>query len=199
MVWPPRGSRRGRAAIEAWLDAARATGRLVPKPSNRAVLSDVSPHTAPSDPRPHRCSKEDDMGTQPVHRPWVQHTIGCISDALRGGRRAQSFAELLRAQQGQELDDVLNAWWGRQRSTPIRTATASMQPQWTAPSPPRPGDDDLRDLPRHDPASCRDQSVTHGADSNAHRPAPTPRSAVCPRPWAYLASISTTVHTDQTA
>jgi hypothetical protein len=26
---------------------------------------------------------------------------------------AQFFAELLRAQQGQELDDVINAWWGR--------------------------------------------------------------------------------------
>ena len=45
--------------------------------------------------------------------PRVQHTIGGISDALRGSRRAQFFAELLRAPQGQELDDVLNAWWGR--------------------------------------------------------------------------------------
>lgn len=58
------------------------------------------------------------MSTQPAHRhapdtPRVQRTIGGISDALRGGRRAQFFAELLRAQQGQELDDVLNAWWGR--------------------------------------------------------------------------------------
>ncbi|MBV9142036.1 MAG: type II toxin-antitoxin system HicB family antitoxin [Pseudonocardiales bacterium] len=26
-------------AIEAWLDAARATGRLVPKPSSRAALA----------------------------------------------------------------------------------------------------------------------------------------------------------------
>jgi hypothetical protein len=58
------------------------------------------------------------MRTQPVHqhepdRPRVERTIGSISDALRGNRRAQFFAELLRAQQGQELDDVLNAWWGR--------------------------------------------------------------------------------------
>ncbi|MDQ3987681.1 MAG: hypothetical protein M3291_00495 [Actinomycetota bacterium] len=58
------------------------------------------------------------MSTQPLHqqessRPRVGHTIGSISDALRGSRRAQFFAELLRAQQGQELDDVLNAWWGR--------------------------------------------------------------------------------------
>ena len=58
------------------------------------------------------------MSTQPVHRserdrPRVERTIGNISDALRGSRRAQFFAELLRAQQGQELDDVLNAWWGR--------------------------------------------------------------------------------------
>ncbi|MGH3852698.1 MAG: hypothetical protein ACRDR6_04205 [Pseudonocardiaceae bacterium] len=58
------------------------------------------------------------MSTQPAHRheldtPRVQRTIGGISDALRGSRRAQFFAELLRAQQGQQLDDVLNAWWGR--------------------------------------------------------------------------------------
>jgi hypothetical protein len=62
--------------------------------------------------------KEGGMSTQPVHRhepdtPRVQHTIGGISDALRGSRRVQFFAELLRAQQGQELDDVINAWWGR--------------------------------------------------------------------------------------
>lgn len=61
---------------------------------------------------------QDSMSTQPVHRhepdkPRVQHTIGDISDALHGSRRAQFFAELLQAQQGQELDDVLNAWWGR--------------------------------------------------------------------------------------
>ncbi len=37
--------------------------------------------------------------------PRVQHTIGGISDALRGSRRAQFFTELLRPQQGQELDD----------------------------------------------------------------------------------------------
>jgi hypothetical protein len=58
------------------------------------------------------------MSTQPVHRheldmPRVEHTIGGISDVLRGSRRAQFFAELLRAPQGQELADVLNAWWGR--------------------------------------------------------------------------------------
>ena len=58
------------------------------------------------------------MSTQPVHPhepdgPRVQHTIGGISEALHGSRRAQFFAELLRAEQGQELDEVLNAWWGR--------------------------------------------------------------------------------------
>ena len=58
------------------------------------------------------------MSTQLVHRhepgqARVQHSIGSISDALQGSRRAQFFAELLRAQQGQELDDVINAWWGR--------------------------------------------------------------------------------------
>ena len=58
------------------------------------------------------------MSTQPVGRheldtSRVQHTIGGIAEALHGSRRAQFFAELLRAQQGQELDDVLNAWWGR--------------------------------------------------------------------------------------
>lgn len=58
------------------------------------------------------------MSTQPVHphepgTSRVLHTIGGISDALHGSRRAQFFAELLRAQQGHELDDVLNNWWGR--------------------------------------------------------------------------------------
>lgn len=58
------------------------------------------------------------MSAQPVHRhaskqPRVPRTIGGISDALRGGRRAQFFAELLQAQQGPELDGVLTAWWGR--------------------------------------------------------------------------------------
>ncbi|MGH3695336.1 MAG: hypothetical protein ACRDRX_15340 [Pseudonocardiaceae bacterium] len=58
------------------------------------------------------------MSTQQVHRheletPRVQHTIGGISEALHGSRRAQFFAELLQAQQGQQLDAVLNAWWGR--------------------------------------------------------------------------------------
>jgi hypothetical protein len=43
----------------------------------------------------------------------VPHTIGGISDALRGGRRAQFFAEVLQAEQGPELDRVLTAWWGR--------------------------------------------------------------------------------------
>ena len=58
------------------------------------------------------------MSTQPAHphkpdQPRVEHSIGSISESLRGSRRAQLFAELLRAQQGQELDAVLNAWWGR--------------------------------------------------------------------------------------
>ncbi|GAA1015401.1 hypothetical protein Aple_049870 [Acrocarpospora pleiomorpha] len=58
------------------------------------------------------------MSAQPVHQhsanePRVPRTIGGISDALRGGRRAQFFAELLEAQQGPELDGVLTAWWGR--------------------------------------------------------------------------------------
>ncbi len=41
------------------------------------------------------------------HGPGVPHTIGGISDALRGSRRAPFFAELLRAQQGQQLDGTL--------------------------------------------------------------------------------------------
>ena len=58
------------------------------------------------------------MSTQPAYRhepdrPRVEHTIGSVSEGLRGSRRAQFFAELLRAQQGQELDAVLTAWWGR--------------------------------------------------------------------------------------
>ncbi|GAA3603396.1 hypothetical protein GCM10022419_104820 [Nonomuraea rosea] len=58
------------------------------------------------------------MSAQPVHggaadHPRVPRTIGGISDALRGSRRAQFFAELLEAQQGPELDGVLMAWWGR--------------------------------------------------------------------------------------
>ncbi|MEU0570676.1 hypothetical protein ABZ297_35515 [Nonomuraea sp. NPDC005983] len=43
----------------------------------------------------------------------MPRTIGGISSALRGSRRAQFFAELLEAQQGPELDSVLTAWWGR--------------------------------------------------------------------------------------
>ncbi len=58
------------------------------------------------------------MSTQLIYRhepdrPRVERTIGSIADALRGSRQAQFFAELLQAQQGEELDDVLNAWWGR--------------------------------------------------------------------------------------
>ncbi|MCF6470803.1 hypothetical protein FAF44_20755 [Nonomuraea sp. MG754425] len=58
------------------------------------------------------------MSTQPVHRGTtgdsrVPRTIGGVSAALRGGRRAQFFAELHEARQGPELDAVLNAWWGR--------------------------------------------------------------------------------------
>jgi hypothetical protein len=58
------------------------------------------------------------MSAQPAegyaaNRPRVPRTIGAISDALRGGRRAQFFAELLRAEQGPELDSVLTVWWGR--------------------------------------------------------------------------------------
>jgi hypothetical protein len=43
----------------------------------------------------------------------VPHTIGGISDALGGGRRAQFFAEVLQAEQGPKLDAVLTAWWSR--------------------------------------------------------------------------------------
>jgi hypothetical protein len=50
---------------------------------------------------------------QPQGRPRVPRTIGGISDALRGARRAQFFAELLRAEQGRDLDQVLSIWWGR--------------------------------------------------------------------------------------
>jgi hypothetical protein len=58
------------------------------------------------------------MTAQPVHSPRssgprVPRTIGGISDALHGGRRAQFFAELLEAEQGRDLDSVLTAWWGR--------------------------------------------------------------------------------------
>ncbi|WP_433350729.1 hypothetical protein ACQP25_41550 [Microtetraspora malaysiensis] len=45
-------------------------------------------------------------------RPRFPGTIGGISDALHGSRRAQFFAELLQAQQGPELDAVMFAWWG---------------------------------------------------------------------------------------
>lgn len=58
------------------------------------------------------------MTAQPVHPqsksgPRVPRTIGGISDALRGARRAQFFAELLQAEQGRDLDQVLSVWWGR--------------------------------------------------------------------------------------
>ncbi|GIH69177.1 hypothetical protein [Sphaerimonospora thailandensis] len=58
------------------------------------------------------------MSAQPVHghrydRPRVPRTIGGISGALRGARRAQFFAELLEAEQGPELNNVLTTWWGR--------------------------------------------------------------------------------------
>lgn len=58
------------------------------------------------------------MTVQPVHSRGpagrrVPRTIGGISEALHGGRRAQFFAELLRAEQGSELDAVLTSWWGR--------------------------------------------------------------------------------------
>jgi len=58
------------------------------------------------------------MNTQPAHSsepntPRIPHTIGGIAEALRGSRRAEFFAELLRAAQGRELDEVLVAWWGR--------------------------------------------------------------------------------------
>ncbi|MGI5492560.1 hypothetical protein [Microtetraspora malaysiensis] len=46
-------------------------------------------------------------------RPRFPGTIGGISDALHGSRRAQFFAELLQAQQGPELDAVMSAWRGR--------------------------------------------------------------------------------------
>ena len=82
------------------------------------------------------------MSTRPVHRheldmPRVQRTIRGISEALHGSRRAQFFAELLRAQQGQELMTSSTLGGAGQCSTPTRNGIASMQPQWTAPSPPR--------------------------------------------------------------
>lgn len=46
-------------------------------------------------------------------QPRVPRTIGGISGALSGARCAQFFAELMSAEQGPELDNVLNAWWGR--------------------------------------------------------------------------------------
>ncbi|MCO8308841.1 hypothetical protein [Streptomyces sp. RKCA744] len=57
------------------------------------------------------------MTAQPVHphqpEPRVPRTIGGISEALRGARRAQFFAEVLAAEQGAELDATLTQWWGR--------------------------------------------------------------------------------------
>ncbi|GAA0897859.1 MULTISPECIES: hypothetical protein [Streptomyces violaceusniger group] len=57
------------------------------------------------------------MTAQPVHphqpEPRVPRTIGGISEALRGARRAQFFAEVLAAEQGAELDATLTEWWGR--------------------------------------------------------------------------------------
>lgn len=56
------------------------------------------------------------MTTQPVDPPQQQavpHTIGGISEALRGSRRAQFFAEVLAAEQGEPLEAVMNAWWAR--------------------------------------------------------------------------------------
>ncbi|PZG30861.1 hypothetical protein C1I98_30835 [Spongiactinospora gelatinilytica] len=58
------------------------------------------------------------MSAQVAHgegsgRPHVPRTIGGISNAPRGSRRAQFFAELLEAPQGPQLDGVLTAWWGR--------------------------------------------------------------------------------------
>ena len=43
----------------------------------------------------------------------VPRTIGGISAALLGSRRAQFFAELLQAEQGGQLDEVITVWWGR--------------------------------------------------------------------------------------
>jgi hypothetical protein len=50
---------------------------------------------------------------RPVHRhepdtSRVQHTIGGISEALRGSRRAQFFAELLRARSPIRFPEDLN-------------------------------------------------------------------------------------------
>lgn len=83
------------------------------------------------------------MSTQPIHRhepdrPRVERTIGGISDALRASRRAQFFAELLQAKQGQELDDVLNAWWGRAMLDTDPDRDRIQPPQWPAPFPPQP-------------------------------------------------------------
>ncbi|WP_233361905.1 hypothetical protein [Streptomyces sp. GMR22] len=43
----------------------------------------------------------------------MPRAIGGISEALRGARRAQFFAEVLAAEQGAELDVTLTEWWGR--------------------------------------------------------------------------------------
>jgi hypothetical protein len=124
------------------------------------------------------------VSTQPVHRhepdtSQVQHTIGGISDALRGSHPYRH----------RTLNDVRR----RLHRRPPYPVPRAPPPRLTVQ-----GDDDLRDLPSYDPAICRDQAITHGADSNPLRTAPTLRSAVWSRPWTYLTSISTTVHTNQT-
>ncbi|MGC5013388.1 hypothetical protein ACLQ2R_21730 [Streptosporangium sp. DT93] len=53
------------------------------------------------------------LGRYEAREPRVPRTIGAISDALRAGRRARFFAELLDARRGRELDGVLSVWWGR--------------------------------------------------------------------------------------
>ncbi|MFI6509139.1 hypothetical protein ACIBCT_16155 [Streptosporangium sp. NPDC050855] len=53
------------------------------------------------------------LGRYEAREPRVPRTIGAISAALRAGRRAQFFAELLDARRGPELDGVLSVWWGR--------------------------------------------------------------------------------------
>ncbi|TJZ92744.1 hypothetical protein [Actinacidiphila oryziradicis] len=46
--------------------------------------------------------------------PRVPHTIGGISEAMRGSaRRAQFFAEVLAAEQGPDVDRAMTEWWGR--------------------------------------------------------------------------------------
>ncbi len=90
----------------SWDDEADAGGE-----------SDSVAERPQSGPVRRRGTKGRGMAAQPVHphqpEPRVPRTIGGISEALRGARRAQFLAEVLVAEQGADLDATLTEWWGR--------------------------------------------------------------------------------------